>query len=235
MAETPIYALRTPDPEEVPNVPSDMQDLAEDVETQLARMDNSAADLADRVAALESGTGGVGWMPIGSGTASGASFSIDLTAAGKYPSPPLWDEVRVSMRMDLSTDSYVNCRINGDSDLVYRSGSFVMDSTVPAASDAENWHFPTGDQGAWVIARLATISTNVIDLRIFHTGASASLMAFQSQFSRQSDSSTTHRHGIAHGSLTTGKTATSLTFLPSSPNTFTNVYWWAEGLRLVAP
>ncbi|MEU5156741.1 hypothetical protein [Glycomyces sp. NPDC021274] len=209
--------------------------LPEQIQTKFIATDAAITDLMDRVAALESGSGGIGWIPIGSGTASGATFSIDLTDGGRFPNPPLWDEVRVSMRVDMSgSDDEVRCRVNNDSDLVYRSGSFTMDSQVPAVSDADNWHYPTASQSAWAIAKLGTISTNLIDLRIFHTGVSSSLLAFQAFSSRQSDSSSTHRNWMASGSLTSGKTATSLTFLAPA-STFSTVYWWAEGLRMVAP
>lgn len=235
MPTTINYALPSPEPGDVPDVPADMQDLADAVDTELTRVDADAAALAVRVAALESGTGGVGWIPIGKGTAAGATFTIDLTAAGKFPNPPLWDEVRVGMRVDMSgSDDEVRCRINNESDLVYRSGGFTMDSQVPAVSDADNWHYATGNATAFVIAKLGTISTNLIDLRLFHTGSSSSLISFQSFSSRQSDSSGTHRNTMAAGALTTGKTATSLTFIAPS-STFANVFWWAQGLRSVAP
>lgn len=211
--------------------------LAEQVQAKFIDVDAQLAAYEARIAAIENGTGGVGWIPITSGSSSGSSFTVDLTDGGRFPSPPLWSEVRVSMKIDLSAAAYVNARVNGDNDLGvgYRSGSFTMDSVVPANSEDENWHFPSGNQGAWVIGRCATISTNVIDFRVYHADSNPGLLSFQSIFNRQSDDPQVHRAGVAWGAITASRTLTSLVFLPSSPVTIVNAYWKAEGLRLVPP
>src|SRR5690606_4367351 len=112
--------------------------LAEQIQSKFVTTDSQLADLSARVAALEDGTGGAGWIPITSGSNSGASFSIDLTAGGKFPSPPLWSVVQIYMRVDLDAAGEVRMSINGENNNTYRSGSFMMDSQIPAVSDHEH-------------------------------------------------------------------------------------------------
>jgi hypothetical protein len=239
MAETPVYGLRTPDPGETPNVPLDMQELAEDVEAELERIDTTAADLVDRVTALETGAGGIGWIPITSGSGSGTPINIDMTDGGRFPSPPAWDCIKLQMRFDLDAEGNINLRINGDSDAVYRSGGGAIDSlgTIPVTTP---WHFPNGGgnpfAGSWRIAHGATVTSNNMELTLFHTGPSPSLIGFQCTAGRQSDAASSHRYSYAHGSLNSAKTLSSLSFILSNGATsFTDAWWWVEGLRMTHP
>jgi hypothetical protein len=232
MALTPAYAFRTPDPEDVPAVPSDMQDLAEDIETELVRIDDAAADLADRVTALESGTGGSGWIVIGSGSApAGHSFTIDLTDGGRFPSPPLWNQIEVRMRLDLTEENLVLARINSDASAVYRSGGYTVDGAGVAE---EPWSYTANT--VWAIGRTGTAGTNSLIFRLFASDFAPGLHTFQSTFSRESDSSSVNQIGHGHGSLMSGgMTITSLQFLGNSTADFVNCWWTATGLRLEHP
>lgn len=207
--------------------------LAEQIQAKFAASDAAQASLADRVAALENGTGGAGWIPISEGTSSGASFTVDLTAGGKFPSPPSWTRINIFMRVDLSAVGNVHVRINGDSDAVYRHGSAMIDSEIPASFDSENW--ASSSSTSWAVGQMSMISTGVIDMDIFHAHAAPGLMSFQSRASRQSDDGTFHRHVLASGSLTAAKTATSLVFYPSGATTFETAWWRAIGLRMAHP
>lgn len=207
--------------------------LAEKLQAKFVATDATIASLTSRVTALEDGTGGAGWIPIGTGNDSGSGFSIDLTAGGKFPDPPLWNLVQVHMRVDLDTVGQVRMSINGDNDPVYRSGSFMMDSTIPGNSDDDNWHRgPTAS--SWSLAQLSTVSTGNLSLTLFHTAANPGLLNFQCVSARQSNDPSAHRNQISSGSLTTAKTASSLTF-GASPGSFNSAWWWATGLRMTAP
>lgn len=231
MAETPVYGLRTPDPNDVPDVPSDMQNLAEDVEGELERIDASAQSLADRVTALESGVGGAGWVVIGSGSApAGHSFTIDLTGGGKFPSPPLWNQVEIHMRIDLTEEDLVVARINSDAAAIYRSSGYSVDG---GGVLEQPWHYDANT--VWPIARTATAGTNMIHLRLFTTDVNPGLHEFLSTFSRESASSSVNQIGHAHGSTTAGRTLTSLYIAGNAATDIVNCWWTATGLRLAHP
>lgn len=223
-----------PDPNDVPDVPADLRDLAEAVDASQTTNAAAIADLTARVAALETGTGGAGWIPIASGSNSGASFSIDLTAGGKFPSPPLWSIVRVYMRVDLDAVGEVRMTLNGDTDGGYRSGSFMLDSESPANSDPESWHREAAT--SWSLAQLSTISTGNLNLTLFHTSVNPGLINFQCLASRHSETASFHRNQMSSGGIASTKTLQSLLFATGNgASTFVNCWWWAEGLRMVHP
>jgi hypothetical protein len=208
--------------------------LAEQIQAKFVTTDSQLSDLSARVAALEDGTGGVGWIPIARGSSSGASFSIDMTAGGKYPSPPLWDAVRVYARVDLDAVGEVRMSINGENDNVYRSGSYMIDSEVPSTFDGENWHREAAS--SWSLAQLSTISTGNLALTLFHTDVNPGLINFQCFASRHSETNTFHRNQMSSGGITVAKTLQSLVFATGNgASTFVNCWWKAEGLRMVAP
>jgi len=208
--------------------------LAEQIQSKFVTTDSQLADLSARVAALEDGTGGAGWIPIISGSNSGASFSIDLTAGGKFPSPPLWSVVQIYMRVDLDAAGEVRMSINGENNNTYRSGSFMLDSQIPAVSDNENWHRNAAT--SWSIAQMSTISTGNIALTLFHTSVNPGLINFQAFSSRHSDNDSFHRNQMASGSIEAAKTLQNLVIATGAGATsFVNCWWWATGLRMVHP
>jgi hypothetical protein len=207
--------------------------LAEQVQAKVSDTDATLAALASRVAALEDGTGGVGWMPIAAGQNNGATFSIDLTAGGKYPTPPRWDTVKVHMRYHLTAVQRVLLRINGDSDSVYRSGWTALDAEgnidVP-----ESGFEATGT--SWSIGWGSTFSTNNLEFTLFHAFADPGLVNFQCTSVRQSTNATSHRYTVASGALASGgKTPNSLQFLVTGGASFNQSWWSAQGLRMVHP
>lgn len=208
--------------------------LAEQIQEKFVGVDAQLADMAARLAALEDGTGGAGWIPITSGSNSGASFSIDLTAAGKFPSPPLWSVVQIHMRVDLDAVGEVRMSINGENNNTYRSGSFMIDSEVPSTFDGENWH--REDATSWSLAQLSTISTGNINLTLFHASVNPGLINFQCFASRHSEDGTFHRNQMSSGSIEAAKTLQNLVFATGNGATsFVNCWWWATGLRMVHP
>src|SRR5690606_39837783 len=93
------------------------------------------------------------------------------------PSPPLWSDDQIYMRVDLDAAGEVRMSINGENNNTYRSGSFMMDSQIPAVSDNENWHRNAAT--SWSIAQMSTISTGNIALTLFHTSVNPGLINFQ--------------------------------------------------------
>lgn len=209
--------------------------LAEVVQAKVSTFDASIASLAARVAALEDGTGGVGWIPIATAHESGSNFSIDLTAGGKFPDPPQWSMVRVHMRLDLTAAEFVSMRVNSDSSSIYRSG--VVPIRSDAAFGAESTHLDGVSR--WAIGRAATVSTNNLELLLFHT-AGSNLLNFQCTSTRQSGSDVAHGFNLGWGSLTSGAlNPSSLQFFcgasPASGEEFTDAWYWAEALRMEHP
>src|SRR5690606_11469539 len=109
--------------------------LAEQIQSKFVTTDSQLADLSARVAALEDGTGGAGWIPIISGSNSGASFSIDLTAGGKFPSPPLWSVVQIYMRVDLDAAGEVRIAIHGENNHTLHTCPTFTDTPITYATD----------------------------------------------------------------------------------------------------
>lgn len=206
--------------------------LAEQVQAKFADVDAAHTDLAARVSALENGTGGAGWIVIGSGSApAGHSFTIDLTDGGRFPNPPLWNQVEVRMRMDMTAADLVVCRINADSSAVYRSGGYTVDGD---GNVEEPWSYTANT--VWAVARTATAGTNSMVFRLFASDFDPGLMTFQSAFTRESDSSSVNQIGHGHGSLMSGgMTVSSIQFLGNAATDFVNCWWTATGLRLAHP
>jgi hypothetical protein len=206
--------------------------LPEQIQAKFITTDATLASLSDRLDAIENGTGGVGWIPIAFGSApAGHSFSVDLTDGGRFPSPPLWGAVRVTMRLDLTAADLVVCRVNGDSDAVYQSGGAMI------ASDGvleEAFHYTANT--VWALGRTATAGTNNLEMTIFNADVNPGLLGFQATISRQSSSPGVHQYGVATGATTSGgKTLTSLLFMGNASTDFVNAWWIAEGLRTVHP
>lgn len=204
--------------------------LAEQVQAKFVTADASISDLTARVSALEDGTGGVGWIPISTGNTSGDDFTLDLTAGGKFPDPPLWNVIKVFMRADLDAAGYVECRINGDSDAVYRSSGLPFDGQGNVDSQ-DSWYFDTGL--AWRIGHLSSVSTGTLEMTIFNADSNPGLFGFQCTSGRESDDDSAHRYTIAHGSTIATKTISSLFFQPSAgAASFVNAWWDVAGLRV---
>ncbi|GAB3224101.1 hypothetical protein GCM10027447_12360 [Glycomyces halotolerans] len=234
MASTPNQGFPYPVGSDIPDVPADIQALAESLDTKITADDATIASLDARLTALENGTGGIGWIPIATGSNSGASFSIDLTAGGLFPDPPLFNLIRLHMRYDLdASDGQVRMQINGDSDAVYRSGMVVLDAEGNIDTSVVD-HESAGS--SWVIGHGSTVSTGNLICTIFHTAANPGLLNFQSTSTRESDTASVQRFAPAWGDLTSTKTLSSLTLLVGGAATsYSSAWWWVEGLRMEHP
>lgn len=211
--------------------------LAEQVQAKFNSQADLIADLTARVAALETGVGGVGWIPIDEGDTSGATFSIDLTSGGLFPDPPLWSVIKVFARIDLNDVGRVTLRANGDANNIYTSSGVPIDSLGNIDLD-QVFHY--ADASSWRVGHFSDVSTCNLELTLIFTGGNPGLVNFQSTSHRQSATSSVDRHMSAAGALTSGNalTLTSLEF-GVDPDTvatsFTDVWWQAVGLRMVAP
>lgn len=160
MPETPIYGLRTPQPGDAPDVPADMQNLAEDVEDELARIDASAQTLADRVSSLENAPG---WRPLHDQTISSATvFAIE---------PGVYSMIRVAARGRLDNEGRIFMQVNADDTFgLHRFAwrAYPLDTGNPGDGNV-------GDLTVWAIAQWSTAFNNVAVATIFETDRSADL------------------------------------------------------------
>lgn len=242
MPVTPVYSFPTPAPGEPPDVPVDMQDLADAVETEVARIDVDVSDHGTRLAALEAGTSMVGWVPIQSGFNSGATFNIDLTDDGRFTIGE-FQNIRLHMRYELDDPGGVFMRINADTTAVYTWGMRVLDAAnqtdapvnmTRAAFGIDDLSHVNGN--SWRIGWGATVSNNNLICTIFHTNGN-NLHSFQATSNRMSTSATTHAEATAWGNLTGALSATPSSlrmFTASGATSYTNAWWWAEGYRVPA-
>jgi hypothetical protein len=254
MPSTPTYGFPYEDPADQPGIsitggPLGTEDiLAEAVEAEVERIDNTVTDHESRLALLEAGTSMVGWVPVQAGSSSGASFDIDLTDGGRF-SAGEFALVRLHMRFDLDTTGGVLARINNDTGgNVYVYGARTLDATNPAdpiAISSTPFNLTRAALGvdqlihqdgvsAWQIGWGGTVSSNVLEAEFFHMNGN-NLHAFMSRSVRQSTSATTHAESTHWGFLPSALSAapSSIRILPGSGATnIEQAWWWAEGFRV---
>lgn len=241
MPETPVYGFPFEKvPDDIPGITlhggeqGNSPILAESVENELVRIDNTINNINGRLDDLESGNGPANvasWRPIGRGTVSNEErFVVDLTDSGRFPTPPLWDLVRFYMRFDLDVSAYIHLRINSDSTEMYTWGLLEYD----ANGHLDDAQHDTSDT-FFQIGKGATVSTNNMILTLFSMAfpAESDLVNFQCETSRKSTSPTVHRRSLAWGSLdhTHALSAESLKFSVTGEGGFVNAWWWMEGAR----
>jgi hypothetical protein len=189
--------------------------LAEEVETELIRIDADVAAVQDAVA--------VGWRPIIAGTETG-NFTIDLTASGEFPAGT-FDLIQVRFRGSLSEESYLQVRVNGDSTAdLHRRASWLISSVDGSVIDPHS-----ADGTTWRIAQWSTGVSNTGQIIIYNTDVSSILSCDASGF-RASAGTTLRRRTEAHGFLTSARLLSSLTVFPVA-GAVTACRWWAQGYR----
>jgi hypothetical protein len=251
MPSTPTYGFPYEDPADQPGIsitggPLGTEDiLAEAVEAEVERIDNTVTDHESRLTLLEAGTSMVGWVPVQAGSSSGASFDIDLTDGGRFAVGE-FALVRLHMRFDLDATGSVVARINNESASVYYFGQRTLDAVNPAADltafpispaalGIDEMTFQSG-LTTWRIGWGATVSTNNLVCTFFHMNGN-NLHNFQSTSTRMSTSGTTHAQSEHWGALSSALSATPSTIriLPGSGATnIEQAWWWAEGYRVPA-
>jgi hypothetical protein len=204
--------------------------LAEEVETEISRIDTDVADLQTRMAAMEAGTSMVGWVPVQDGSNTGASFDIDLTDGGRFAVGE-FALVRLHMRHDLDADGYVNVRINNDTAAVYRNARLVHDSLGNLDDSGHS-----AALNRWQLGPGGTNSTNNFVATFFHMNGNF-LHGFQSHGMQPSNTDSVHRIAEHWGSLTAALSAAPSSlriFATDGATSFSNSWWWAEGYRVPA-
>lgn len=143
MPTTPIYGFPTPEPGDPPNVPLDMQDLAESIENELVRVDNDIQNVADMAADAARG-----WRPITNGIINNApNFDIDLTNGGQFP-PGTFSLMRFWLQGSLDAEGYVWARVNNINGTTHRWGQ----DTVQYNDGSRNNNRNNGT-AQWQVAR----------------------------------------------------------------------------------
>lgn len=202
--DQPGTSLRAPD-----------EILAEQVEAELERIDQAAADLSDSLDTRP------GWHLIAVGSES-ANFTMDLTGSGKYPAGT-FSIIQAELYGAISEVTLLNCRVNGDVTAnLHRHGWVITD---PNGGTVDNSNSTEGT--AWPIAQWGTASSCVGSLKITNTDVSSRL-GYQATGARQGANAVRRRTDVT-GDLDADRLINSLTVFPTSGSVDT-CRWWAWGL-----
>lgn len=196
--------------------------LAEQVEGELVRVEGDIASVESDVAALQDRV--LGWTRIAEGTAAD-TFSIDLTAGGKFSVPLPFGLIRVYLRGNLTTGARLNCRVNSDS----TANLYWNTYQVYELGDGDVLESNSADQTVWTVGRWSSFTGCIATMTIFNTDSQALLSHESTAFSPSSDTGARFRTE-AQGRLSASRTLESLLFFPSSGGV-DSVRWWAEGWR----
>lgn len=233
MPTTPVYGFPFEDENDQPGITLTGGEagteaiLAEEIETEVERIDTDLSDVQGRVTTIEE-VGILGWTYINHGVNSGTGFTVDLTRGGALPIGA-FDMIRLHMRFDLDDEGFVLLRINNDSSDIYRHGTLIYDA-LGNLDDA--FHNVGPGSNGWRIGYGATVSTNNLTCQLFHTNGDV-LVSYQSISTRQSDDPNAHKWGQHWGSLVTqvGAAPSSLRVMTVGSVSYTNAWWWVEGFR----
>lgn len=191
--------------------------LAEEVEDELARVDNDVADLQSRTATLEANPV-PGWVPIRRGTGDGTTFLIDNIPTGVY------DRLRLTLFGSVDTAGTIRLRINGDATTdLHRYGILVHDAA--GALDVSNWD----DEEFWHIAQWGTALTNTAQVEMWPTDVFETV-CFEGHGMRVGGSATTHQTSRSWGRLNNPRLIDSIRVSGPAATAFNGtVRWWLEG------
>ena len=223
MPQTPVYGLPFEAPGDLPGHTldggpvGDQPILAEAVEAELLRVDQSVADL--RADALR------GWRPIGSGAVTSVGFfDIDLTAGGTFPAGT-FSLVQVHLVGKLSIDGgNIWARVNNNGNSDHRWGIVVTQLSNGATTDSGR-----ADGNEWRIGEWSSSPRSTCDLRLYGTDVTPGIIAYQAEASTAGGTSN-HLMSRAAGRLMASQNLSSLRIGGSiGGGQFDDCTWWAEG------
>lgn len=235
MPITPVYGFHFEDADDQPGISLTGGEagteliLAEQVEDELQNIQGGVNDIGDRVTEIED-NGILGWTYINHGTASGASFVIDLTKGGAFGAGD-FDLLRLHMRYDLDGIGWVGLRINSVAEGKYRDGGNLWEADGQLG---EAFFAVQADQ--WRVGFGSTNSNNTLICEIVHTNGD-NFMGYQSNSARPSTDIDAHRYGNHWGVIreTIGAPPSSLRLAPlAGAAAFANAWFWVEGFRVPA-
>lgn len=221
MPDTTVYGLPYEAPGDQPGITltgeggSDI--LAEDVETELVRIEQAISDLQGEVAR--------GWRPIASGTETSVGFfDVDLTAGGVFAAAA-FGLVRVHLRGELSVDGgNIWARVNNAGSADHRWGMVVTQLSDGSVTDAAR-----GDSDEWRLAEWSASPSSTCTLTLYRTDGDPGIIGYQSEGGTAGGTSN-HLVSRAAGRLLASQTLSSLRIGGSiGGGQFDNVRWWAEG------
>lgn len=207
--------------------------LAEEVETELERIDTDVTNLGDRTTAIEQ-NGVLGWTHIDWGVNVGSNFNIDVTKGGVFPAGT-FGMLRLSGRWAVDGLGTVRLRINDETG-IHNYSFFARDveGELSGSDPDPDDHGTQENANQWVIARGAGDESQTFICTIFRT-ESASTCPMQSTFTRPFFSLPSNSQwGMAWGDLSESKLITSLNVRPFSDdaNQFLSISWYLEGYKI---
>lgn len=222
MPNTPIYGFPFEVPSDQPGetlhggVPPSSDILAEEVEEELDRVENSVvAGIDARLIAVEAAIVGVRWRGINEGTQTGAGdFTITVPAG--------YERLKLTLVGDLSGQGQVNLRINGSSATDYSWGFIAYDSA--GAQDFAQSNFSST---AWKLAEWSSVESNTIIVDIMPSDGTMN-PSYQSSATQIATGDTTMRTQRAWGKFAGDVAITSLTVQDNTTD-FATIQWWLEG------
>lgn len=196
--------------------------LAEQVNDEIARVDQDIQDVSDAAAAAA-----LGWVPIGGGSIDAVSdWVIDATAGGTYPAGT-FSMMRLHLRGSMDTSAqYLTVNINDS----LTSGShkrgyydITSDGVVTAGPEDDSVTWRVGFWGSALIGNTCTVE-------LFETDIS-SFVSFRSESEQQSGASSTHRKMISWGRLNENRLVSSIRVGRVGSDNYGPTRWWLEGYR----
>jgi hypothetical protein len=163
-----------------------------------------------------------GWRHIGAAQET-ANFTIDLTAAGRFPAGT-FRLIRVHFRGSITVDDVnLNCRVNSDSTAGLHERGFTVGSLADGAVAATG----SSDATSWLLARWSTFAANNATITIYDTHLDTTI-SFQSTGIRVSSTDSAQQISEAGGRLNDSRLIDSLQVFPTS-GAVSSLRWTAEG------
>ena len=217
MGTTANFGLRFPDPNDQPDVPADIENLADDTDSELQNLANALAALQAEVAR--------GWRPIAASAAESVGFfDIDLTAGGKFPAAH-FSIVRLHLRGQLTVNGgNIWARVNNAGNADHRWGMVVTQQSNGSVSDSGK-----NDSNEWRLAEWSASPSSTCTVTLYRTDGDPGIISYQSQGGTYGGS-TNHLVSVSAGRLMVSQTLSSLRIGGSiGGGQFANVRWWVEG------
>lgn len=219
MGATVPYGFRFPAGTNPPNVPSDLRNLAEDINDEVVRVDGDTSSLASRVTALEATLAVVRWRHIDSGSETGSAFTITV--------PSGYERLRLTLSGDhaASGDLFVWLRINGDTSN-HQYGFFTgnADTTGHDIQFVDN----ASSVGRIKLTQWSSVESNLVVADITPADGRGGPAVLADGF-RLSTTQSTNRRSFSWGKLTTAAAVSQLQVQPDDSSSFAACHWWLEG------
>lgn len=222
MASTVPYGFPSPADTVPPDVPADIQALAEAVNDEIVRVDSDIQTVSDAATAAA-----LGWVPIGSGEeAATSAFVIDLTAGGAYPAGT-FSLMRLYFRGDMDGSAqWLTLNINDSLTSESHRSSWLAYDADGALDESGN-----GDLTTWRLAYWSGVLIgNAATATLYSTDVD-SFVSYEGTGTYIASGSTASRRSFSWGRLNENRLPSSLRVGRVGTDNIANCRWWAEGWR----